>query len=279
MTSLEPRYFERMAASLGDKSRILEWVKPGRVLDIGAGGGELSSALAGLDGCRVVAVESFKDSAEALRLRPELEDVQWLRADEISPRLGVFDTVVCSSVLHEVYSYGSPRGFGALDAAFTAIVSVLRPGGRLIIRDGVVPDDQYELASLLVPDPAIVKQYLALCPHQELALHWDGERFWGTKHAVAEAMLTITWGVETFHREAQERYQLFTAANYGRYAALFGFEVCHFDAVTQPGYVAALAEVAAFDPRGDRWFPETNGLWVFDLVGSGVRAAHRQIEA
>src|SRR5690606_14556864 len=108
--TLEPRYFERMAASLGDKARILPWVNGHRVLDVGAGGGELALAIAGL-GAEVWALDPSPDSLARLRRTGRLHVLEGL-ADEVATLVRDirFDVIVCSAVLHEVYSYGTSTG-------------------------------------------------------------------------------------------------------------------------------------------------------------------------
>ena len=257
-----------MAAGLGDKARMLPFLLPGRLLDIGSGGGELASSLAGVPGIEVTALDFHPDSVSRLRARPELAAVVEAMADQAAALLPAasFDTIVCSSVLHEVYSYGSSTGltlFEALDETMAGLVSLLRIGGRLVIRDGVMPSQPGLPASVTTADPAIFDHYLALSPHPELALERDGDTFRGNRHTVSEAVFTIGWGESSLDREALERFELFTLDDYTAYAEGFGLRALHASTVTQPGYLQALA---ALDIRsnGEEWFPETNALWVLE---------------
>lgn len=270
---LEDRYFRRMAAGIGDKRRILPWLNPGSALDVGAGEGSLARVLAAT-GHETTAIDASRDAVVRLRSSNELR-VDWLRADEVNAeRLGYFDNIVCSSVLHEVYSYGDGVGRGkpALDKAFSALTSVLRPGGRFIIRDGIMPDCGNLPASLSTPDRAEMEAYLDEVVHPELMLTRQKGRghsvYTGTRHAVAEAALTVSWGQDTFHREAKERYMIFTASEYIDFALDYGLAAIHRDAVTQPGYVVALKHLGLRDSNGGPWFPATNGLWVFEKRGA-----------
>lgn len=269
--ALESRYFDRMASSFGDKARMLPWIVGTTVLDVGAGGGDLSEAIAAT-GRDVIALDMNADAVERLIAHPEIIGVLQGRADEAPELYGrPVDTIVCSAVMHEVYSYGSSTGQQlrpALDETMTALISMLRPGGRLIIRDGVMPERPDAPATLTTTDPAAVDAYLTGSPHPELALRKTGDhQFAGTRHAVAEAMFTITWGPENFWREAWERYQLFTEASYAAYGETFGLRCLHHSTVTQPGYVTALAHITATDADGTVWFPATNGLWVWERPG------------
>jgi SAM-dependent methyltransferase len=272
---LEPRYFDRMGSSLGDKARtVLPHLLGPSVLDVGAGGGELTAAIARA-GFRASALDAAPDAITRLTALGVLQEVRQGYAEQV-PQLFAepFDTIVVSALLHEVYSYGtSPdtgpplHGYDALALTLTRFRESLRDGGRLIIRDGVMPDRPLEPATidgLAAADTEAFHDYLRRSPHPLLrALHLNGRRVTGTRHAVAEFLFTLTWGIETFPREALERYQLFTPAGYGEYVGGLGFDLLHGEVVTQRGYVDALAHLSVTS-NDLPWFPATNGLWVFE---------------
>jgi len=265
---LEERYFEQMASSLGDKARLLPFIVGERVLDVGAGGGGLAEAIAAR-GHRVTVLDNTADSLQRLRRAGISLEVLEGYADQIGHLgAGTFDTIVLSSVMHEVYSYGASTGelgYAAVSRTLAELRQALRPGGRLIIRDGVLPPDWLAAATVRVPDDELVAEYLELSPHPELRLDRNGSRLWsGTKHAVGEMLLTVTWGAECLPREALERFQLYTADGYVTELAP-AFDLVHVSAVTQPGYREQLAGYDARDALNMPWFPATNGLWVFQL--------------
>ena len=269
--ALEEQYFSRMASSLGDKVRLLPYVTPGTVMDVGAGGGELALALSELERVTVVALDTASESLE------RLTDAGLATIQGDAANLGdlvdaaSLDTVVFCSVLHEVYSY-SPRRLEAVRDALEGARTALRPGGHLIIRDGVMPADPQDAAAVKVPDPDFMAQYIARTPHPELRLEQRGERlFAGTRHAVSEAIFTLNWGHAGFAREVQERYELFTREDYVRVLEGLGFTMIHSEEYVQPGYVSALADydirtaVAPVMTESDfiaarPWFPPTNLL-------------------
>lgn len=63
---------------------------------------------------------------------------------------GTIDTVIFSSILHELYSYipyeGSKFNHATIAAALRSAYDVLSPGGRIVIRDGIMtePAEQNE---------------------------------------------------------------------------------------------------------------------------------------
>jgi len=272
--ALEPRYFDRMGSSLGDKARmVLPHLRGPRVLDVGAGGGELTAAIAGA-GFQASALDAAPDAIARLNGLGGLHEVRRGYAEQV-PQLfsEPFDTIVVSALMHEVYSYGtSPEtnkpllGYDAVSLTLTRFRESLRDGGRLIIRDGVMPDRPLAPATVEGLSPMDIEafhDYQLRSPHPLLrALNLSGQSLTGTRHAIAEFLFTLTWGIETFPREALERYQLFTLAGYSDYAADRGFDLVHREAVTQRGYVDALSRLDVTS-EGRSWFPATNGLWVF----------------
>jgi ubiquinone/menaquinone biosynthesis C-methylase UbiE len=95
--------------------------RPGRILEVGPGEGELAERLQRELGADVVAVDQSARMVELTRSRSvdaRLGSVEQLEFDDES-----FDCVVAAWMLYHVQD---------LDRAFAEIVRVLRPGGRLV---------------------------------------------------------------------------------------------------------------------------------------------------
>jgi SAM-dependent methyltransferase/nicotinamide mononucleotide adenylyltransferase len=136
-------YGAQMDASLAQKVEdLIPWVVPPCIVDKGCGTGKLLVELSRrFPGARLVGVDL---SRELLRRSDENTyaggDVQLLLGDAADQQLpdGSADTVIFSSIMHEVYSY-SGYDKGRIDRALASAASELRPGGRLLIRDGISP--------------------------------------------------------------------------------------------------------------------------------------------
>ncbi len=289
--TLEPRYFERMAASLNDKARLLEWlpkVTPQyspTILDVGAGGGELSNVLSKL-GYTVTALDTNSDALD--RIGEKFPNVQLLNslANHVTDFGVTFDAIICSSILHEVYSYGDDvhreGHLSSLGRAFTAFHKTLNPGGRLLIRDGIRPDDwdDFGFIKLLGNGENLeeaVYKYLEMCPFSNGAAYGTNGHllglarirdnvFAGTNRSLFEFSLTYNWGVENYPREAKEMYGILTLKDYVNYVEEFGFQNIHKEAYLLDGYVKGLAtKVALYNSEGlpREWF-NTNSIMVYD---------------
>lgn len=270
-------YFERMRASLGDKRRMFEHLTGEDILDIGCGSGELVYYL----NSEGYSAHGVDPSIEAVTKSQNIGvDALEGFADEADVLFGgeSMDTILCSSVLHEVFSYGNRNGrkgkIDSLSDAFVSFYKTLRFGGRLIIRDGVMPEPG--TTSLTAPEQA-VEQFLDASPFAREAAA-DKDRsialrhvmsldsspgmavYEGSPSSVMEFAFTYTWGPESFEREVQEFYGVFTLDDYAYFAAEHGFRLVHSFAYTQPGYSKNLADKVYF--QGE--FPHSNALWVFE---------------
>jgi SAM-dependent methyltransferase len=154
-------YGAQMDASLAQKvGDLLPWVLPPRIVDKGCGTGKLLVELSRrFPGASLVGVDL---SREFLRRSDENTyaggDVQLVLGDAADQQLpdGSADTIVFSSIMHEVYSY-SGYDRARIDRALASAARELRPGGRLLIRDGISPDPRDVLLDLL--DEPTVAQF------------------------------------------------------------------------------------------------------------------------
>jgi SAM-dependent methyltransferase len=142
-----------MDASLAQKVEdLVPWVLSGRIVDKGCGTGKLLVELSRrFPGASLVGVDL---SREFLRRSDENTyaggDVELVLGDAADQQLvdGSADTVIFSSIMHEIYSY-SGYDRGRIDRALASAARELRPGGRVLIRDGISPDPRDLLLDLM----------------------------------------------------------------------------------------------------------------------------------
>lgn len=160
-------YGAQMDASLAQKvADLLPWVLPprlgpdgaagvaarsGRIVDKGCGTGKLLVELSRrFAGASLVGVDL---SRELLRRSDENTyaggDVELLLGDAAEAQLpdGSADTIIFSSIMHEIYSY-SGYDRGRIERALASAARELRSGGRILIRDGISPGPRQVLLEL-----------------------------------------------------------------------------------------------------------------------------------
>ena len=145
-------YGAQMDASLVQKLQdLLPWIRSGRIVDKGCGTGKLlvelsrrfpDAALVGVDLSREFLRRSDENTYAG-------GDVELLLGDAADQQVAdaSADTVIFSSIMHEIYSY-SGYDKARIDRALAAAARELRSGGHLIIRDGISPGPRPVLLTL-----------------------------------------------------------------------------------------------------------------------------------
>jgi SAM-dependent methyltransferase len=279
-----------MAASLNDKARLLPFLPPvtsdysPHVLDIGAGGGELAHALSEL-GYTVTALDANEDALRRIELAfPEISRVNALANHADDNAQETYDAIICSSILHEVYSYGDDvhrmGHLSSLHRAVEAFQRALKPNGVLLIRDGVKTDDWAEKGKIKLNfeySPSVVSDYLTLSPFANgQAYGKQGTQiqltnpapylYEGNNQSLMEFAYTFNWGTENYPREALELYGLLTLNEYAELVEDLGFTLTHSEAYLLPGYVEGLkGKLELTDDAGQprSWF-NSNAIWIFE---------------
>jgi len=275
-------YFDRMMASIGDKARVMEYLTPsGKVMDFGAGGGDLAETIRHT-GREVVAVDG---SAQAIKrinsLYPKIETVESMGNNLLHHfETESFTNIVCSSIFHEVYSYGDdehePYQLKNIMDMMDIFKKLLKPKGHLIIRDGVAPSNYYEKFFLKFKTPDGMKflnEYVHKAP-----FHNPKEASFGKVHydmlgdftveadmsSIMELIYTYTWGWDSLPRESQEFYGIMTLNDYKNSLANNGWKIPYAEEYLQPGYPKNLEHlIELFDSNGNPIaYPSSNMIIV-----------------
>lgn len=267
-------YYERMASSVGDKARLLSFVQGKKVLEIGFGGGEVLDMLHE-QGYEVYGLDASDVSTGKVMDKPYGTRVVEAYADEISQHWphGHFDTIIISSTLHEVFSYGNRNGkhkhsTEALRSTIREIHDSLAPGGRILIRDGVLASNWDAKTKIFMKNGDVegVENYLALQPFKDrvsLTLT-DVDTYIGNLESVTALAYTYTWGAKSLPRESQELFGVLTLDEYSGLLTNIGFNVIHSEEYVQQGYINNLSpKMALSDLDGNPVnFPSTNAIWI-----------------
>ncbi|WP_336779740.1 class I SAM-dependent methyltransferase [Paenibacillus illinoisensis] len=254
----EETYLADMNSSGDYKKLLLDYIVGKRVLDIGPGGGVLLDLIEQeKPEVEPIGIDISANVIEALERKKQREGHRWqvmkgdaLRLDQyVQP--GTVDTVIFSSILHELYSYierdGRRFNTDTVVAALQSSFHVLSPGGRILIRDGIMtePQEQNRRIRFLEPDGM---QWL-----ERYAQDFQGRKITFERVAENEAVLNInnameflytyTWGEEAYVHEIQEQFGIFTPSAYEnciREALGEQAEIIKLEHFLQEGYTEAL---------------------------------------
>jgi SAM-dependent methyltransferase len=283
----EETYLSDMNSSGDYKKVLLDYIVGRRVLDIGPGGGVLLDLIEQeKPEVEAIGIDISTNVIEALERKKQRESHRWhvMKGDalqlkeEVKP--GSVDTVIFSSILHELYSYierdGRRFNTDTVAAALQSAFQVLSPGGRILIRDGIMsePETQKRRIRFLEPDGMRwLERYAADFKGREITFERlsDQEVLMPINDAM-EFLYTYTWGEEAYVHEIQEQFGIFTPKAYeqciretlGRQAEIIMLR--HF---LQEGYTEALAERVLFmDENGEPVsLPDSTCLIVIEKKG------------
>ena len=275
----EANYLATMNAARSDKQRMLDFVMPGTIVEVGPGGGIVLDLLESrFPDSRVIGVDLSREVVSALEGRARANGNRWTvqlgAAEELPKLVPEADTVVFCSILHEVYSYTDPLfQLSSVAKVVRAAFDVLRPGGRIIIRDGVMPPAGTRRIKMLATDVRpTLELYCAQfagrpITYRELA----PDRVEMSAPDAMEFLYTYTWGPASFPYEVRELYGILP---YDEYVTKL-LEWCGPDArvvenplrsYLQPGYRDNLATKIELTDEHDIpvELPESNCLIVIE---------------
>jgi SAM-dependent methyltransferase len=295
----EASYLATMNAARSDKSRMLDFVVPGLVIEVGPGGGVVLDLLEGqlAEGSgRIVGLDASAAVVDALEKRRVHEKHRWevVHGDafQLGELFGVgkVSTVVFCSVLHEIFSYvpwadpagTPPRRFtlASVDAIVAAAFRALAPGGRIVVRDGVMPASAVREVELLDRTwrdglDLFAKSWEARALSYEAI---SDMRVRIDARDLLEFITTFTWGPAAFPYEIREQRAVLPRDAY--VARLLS--VCaaadpphgarevpvpsDLASYLQPGYPAGIeAHLRIFDEQGKPVsMPDVTGVWVLE---------------
>lgn len=293
----EALYLVHMNSARSDKARMLDYAVPGRIVEVGPGGGVVLDLLEDrFPESEILGIDISQMVIEALTTHREREGRRWqlIHADAFAmPEVlegKPVDTVVFCSLLHEIYSYVEHEGerfqLAPVRELLRAAYRCLNPGGRIVIRDGIRPPDDTRILELIAPD---ARELLDLfCEQFEgRPITYEALPDGRVKMSAADAMeflYTYTWGPASFPYEIREQYGILTYREYEeRLLAWLSQDPAHPPRIVelpeaqksylQDGYRTGLApRVALFDGDGNRVeLPDSNALLVVEKGGFTAR--------
>ena len=265
----EDSYLSQMNGTADYKAVILDHVTGQKVLDIGPGGGVLLDLLEErMPEVKPIGIDISSNVVEALRQRKQREGRHWevLQGDALNLKdfveTGSVDTVIFSSILHELYSYVPLNGIKfnqeTVAAALISAFEVLAEGGVIIIRDGIMSEpetDRRRVRFLEEDGMEWLARYAEDFAGRRIQYEVVGEReVLMPVNDAMEFLYTYTWGEEAYVHEVQEQFGYFTPSYYAEFIQRNLGEQAKIEVFRhylQEGYTEALRErVMILDENG-----------------------------
>ncbi|MBQ6386322.1 MAG: methyltransferase [Lachnospiraceae bacterium] len=251
----EEKYLSTMNdADESTKLSILDYVTGKRVLDVGSGGGVLLDALEErFPSMEIIGTDISQNVIEVLNAKRAASGRHWTPVvhnfvEDSFP--GGADSVIFSSILHEIYSY-TDRGRGLFDiesveTALKNAAASLNPGGRIIIRDGVkTPGGGKLRIRFKAPEGMeffrqFVRDFRGMDDLPEdrrvYAVRPEKNEVLTDINFGREFLYTYTWGRDSFAHECRECFGYYTVEEYRRALEAAGLRVIAARSVLEPGY-------------------------------------------
>lgn len=225
----ESDYLSTMNQNIDDKSKILHYVTGDNVLDIGPGGGVMLDLVEEqYPDKKVFGIDIAENVIQELSKKKVRENHSWevLKGDAFQLnshfKEGEIDTIIFSSVLHELFSFvpyeGKKFNTNTIKAALSSSFNILSSGGRIIIRDGIMSEPVNEWKIIRFKnkeDMDIFKRYVQDFKGREIQYEILSSS--EVKLPINDAMeflFTYTWGEDAYHHEVKEQFGYFTPTEY-----------------------------------------------------------------
>ncbi|MBM7588347.1 ubiquinone/menaquinone biosynthesis C-methylase UbiE [Bacillus pakistanensis] len=228
----EEIYLENMNSAADDKRVILDWLIGDNILDIGPGGGVMLNMIEEETGGKnVIGIDISENVIESLNKKKQAENKSWkvvkgdaLNLSETFPPNSL-DTIIFSSIIHELYSYipfnGKRFNHDVIAEALKSAFSVLKPGGRMIIRDGIMTENKGLNRIIRFRNEEgihFLKQYKNDFKGREIKFEVISSNTVKMPiNDAMEALYTYTWGEESYVHEVNEQFGYFTPNEYKSY--------------------------------------------------------------
>lgn len=261
----EGDYLTHMNSSVDDKKVILDFIKGDTILDVGPGGGVLLDLLESeTSGKQILGIDISENVIETLEAKKQNENHSWSvfkgnalsLVDSFAPNS--IDTIIYSSIIHELYSYISYEGkcFNqqTIKTALQSAFDVLKPGGRMIIRDGIMSEDKEakRIIRFKTDDgiPFLI-QYAKDFKGRKISykIKSENEVIMPLNDSM-EFLYTYTWGTESYAHEVNEQFGYFTPTEYRAFIQdIFGgtASIIKLEHYLQEGYTIHLNEKIEFE--------------------------------
>jgi SAM-dependent methyltransferase len=224
-----------MEASATDKAKLLRFVRPGAIADLGCGTGTVMELLRRkYRKCNFVGVDLSPEMIE--RCTKRFPGVEFLHGD-ITFRLfaeASLDTIVLCSIMHEVFSYKG-YDYSPVRRVLRYCADALKPGGRLILRDGLKPARQDAVYLTFLNEATFDKfvKFSLEFGSSEIVWKLVGNRIQVARRDAMEFLTKYIYDVN-WKYEVKEQFGVFTLDAWGDEFRKAGLKVVHQESYLIP---------------------------------------------
>lgn len=221
-------YAAGMEASAADKAKLLRYIRPGVIADLGCGTGTVLELLRRRSPkSEFVGVDCSPHMIR--RCRKRFPGVRFLRRDITEPLFdpASVDTIVLCSIMHEVFSYKG-YDYSAVRRTLSHCAAALKPGGRLVIRDGVKPA-KHDTVSLTFLNEKVRDKFLRFSQEfgsSEIVWRMKDRRVQVARRDAMEFLTKYIYDVN-WRYEVKEQFGVFTLDDWGAELKKAGLRVLH----------------------------------------------------
>ena len=225
----EIEYLNTMNSSLQYKAKILDFMVGKNILDVGPGGGALMDLIEDRDpSLNVYGIDISSNVIDTLNKKKLKEKKAWnlVKGDALNLQdyfeKGSLDTIIYSSIIHELYSYipfeGKKFNINTVIKALKSAYDILSVNGRIIIRDGIKtePENQYRIIEFRnIEDTKILDRYCNDFKGRKITYEKiDNNKVKMLVNDAMEFLYTYTWGEDSYPLEIQEQFGYLTPSEY-----------------------------------------------------------------
>lgn len=248
----EIEYLQTMNSGITHKAKLLEFISGNNILDVGPGGGALMDLILdtytdknvyGIDISSNVIDELNKKKIKEKR-NYNLVKGNALNLEDYFEE-GSIDTIIYSSIIHELYSYieyeGKKFNHNTIKKALKSAYNILGVGGRIIIRDGIMSSSSKNriIEFKNKNDINILKKYKNDFKGRDIEYKiLSDNRVLINENDAMEFLYTYTWGEEAYALEVKEQFGYFNLNEYKKFIQdnLQGSKIIFANEFLQNGY-------------------------------------------
>lgn len=268
-----------------DKAIILDYITGKKVLDVGPGGGVMLDLIESTNkNYDIWGIDLSSNVIEKLNEKKLKENHSWniIKGDALNLtnyfELNSIDTIIYSSIIHELYSYieynGKKFNKDTIRQTLQESWKILKPKGRIIIRDGIKtePIETYRIIKFNNPeDINILKRYCKDFKGRNITFEQiSNDKVRMLVNDAMEFLYTYTWGEQSYPLEVQEQFGYFTLNEYIKFIKdnLDNCKIIKYTSFLQKGYEDNLLnKISIYDNEGNIVkLPDSTSLIVIEKL-------------